>query len=130
MAKKKNPSTQKFLPIEEIRDGIAILKDGGMRTVLMVNAINFSLKSRDEQNALLANYQNFVNSLSFPIQIVVQSRTLDLDKYLSDLQTTATNQHKGPGVTKVRHGRKANGKRVFCHRSHKGGVVWMTLNIM
>lgn len=92
MAKKKKASTQKFLPIEEIRDGITILKDGSMRTVLMVSAINFSLKSRDEQDALLANYQRFINSLSSPIQIVIQSRTLDLNKYLEDLNTKATNQ--------------------------------------
>ncbi|MDD5606038.1 MAG: hypothetical protein PHR51_01790 [Patescibacteria group bacterium] len=92
MVKKKPTSTQKFLPVEEIRDGVIVLKDGSMRTVLMVNAINFNLKSRDEQDALLANYQNFINSLSFPVQIVVQSRTLDLDKYLSDLNTKVASQ--------------------------------------
>lgn len=92
MAKKKPTSTQKFLPIEEIREGVAILKDGGLRTVLMVNAINFSLKARDEQDALLSRYQDFINSLGFPVQILVQSRTLDLDTYLQSLTTNATEQ--------------------------------------
>lgn len=91
--KKKKVSTQKYLPIEEIRDGITILKDGGLRTVLMVNAINFNLKSHDEQEALLANYQRFINSLNFPIQILIQSRTLDLDKYLKDLRTKSAEQN-------------------------------------
>lgn len=93
MAKKKKPnSTQKYLPLKEIRDGVVILKDGGYRTVLMVNAINFNLKSKDEQEALLNNYQSFLNSLSFPIQILVQSRTLDLDVYLKTLDNAVTQQ--------------------------------------
>ena len=94
MARKrpKFKSTQKFLPIQEIRDGIITLKDGGYRTVLMVNAINFSLKSADEQAALIGNYQSFLNGLGFPIQIVLQSRTLDLDNYLTSLDQAASNQ--------------------------------------
>ncbi|RLC37283.1 hypothetical protein DRH29_02585 [candidate division Kazan bacterium] len=93
MAKKKKPtSTQKYLPIKEIRESIVILKDGGYRTVLMVNAINFNLKSRDEQEALLNNYQSFLNGLSFPIQILVQSRTLDLDAYLKTLNNAINQQ--------------------------------------
>jgi hypothetical protein len=92
MAKKKIVSTQKFLPVKEIHDGIVILRDGGYRTVLMVNAVNFNLKSADEQEALLSNYQSFLNGLPAPIQILVQSRTLDLQDYLDTLKTAATNQ--------------------------------------
>lgn len=94
MARKrpKFKSTQKFLPIQEIRDGIITLKGGGYRTVLMVNAINFSLKSADEQTALINSYQNFLNGLGFPIQIVLQSRTLDLDNYLTSLDEAANHQ--------------------------------------
>ncbi|MFA5010121.1 MAG: hypothetical protein WC553_02760 [Patescibacteria group bacterium] len=88
----KLKSTQKLLPIKEIRDGVITLKSDGYRTILMVNAINFNLKSTDEQQALLENYQNFLNGLSFPIQIVMQSRTLDLDGYLTELGTAATAQ--------------------------------------
>jgi hypothetical protein len=92
MAKRKLKSTQHFLPIKEIRDGIITLKSGGYRTVLMVNAINFNLKSADEQQALIETYQNFINGLSFPLQIVMQSRTLDLDAYLSELNKISTAQ--------------------------------------
>lgn len=90
MKKAKPKSTQQFLPIQEIRDGIITLKTGGYRTVLMVNAINFDLKSADEQQALMDSYQAFLNGLPFPIQIVLQSRTLDLDAYLGAL-TKASN---------------------------------------
>ncbi len=86
MAKGNHTSIQKYLAIKEIRDGVVVLKDGGYRTILMVNAINFHLKSADEQEALMEAYQSFLNGLGFPIQIVVQSRTLDLDKYLKELE--------------------------------------------
>lgn len=92
MAKRKFKSTQRFLPIKEIRDGIITLKNGGYRTVLMVNAINFNLKSADEQQALIDSYQGFLNGLGFPLQIVMQSRTLDLDGYLSELTKISNNQ--------------------------------------
>lgn len=92
MAKRHTPSTQNQVPIREIRDGIVILKNGTSRSVLMVNAINFSLKSQDEQESLIGSYQNFLNGLSFPIQIVTQSRTLDLDDYLENLQKMSAQQ--------------------------------------
>jgi len=92
MAKRKLKSTQRFLPIKEIRDGIISLKAGGYRAVLMVNSINFDLKSADEQQALIGSYQNFLNGLSFPIQILIQSRTLDLDDYIAELSKTAESQ--------------------------------------
>lgn len=79
------PTTQKFIPIDNIRDGVVILKGGQMRAVLQVSSINLALKSQDEQNAIVASYQNFLNSLDFPIQIVINSRFMNLDKYLKDL---------------------------------------------
>lgn len=92
MAKRHTPSTQNQVPIREIRDSVVILKNGTSRSVLMVNAINFNLKSQDEQQSLINSYQNFLNGLSFPIQIVTQSRTLDLDDYLENLQKVSTQQ--------------------------------------
>jgi len=92
MAKKKRISTQKYLAIKEIRDGVVVLKNGGYRAVLMVNAINFHLKSQGEQESLMGAYQNFLNGLGFPIQIIVQSRVLDLDKYLKELEVIAKQQ--------------------------------------
>ncbi|MBU2595563.1 hypothetical protein KJ713_01865 [Patescibacteria group bacterium] len=81
------PSTQNYLDLEEIHNGVVILKNGGLRMVLMVSAINFSLKSEEEQNAIIYSFQGFLNSLSFPIQIVMQSRRLDLSSYLAKLKS-------------------------------------------
>lgn len=93
MAKKKfKRSTQKHLPFKEIREGVISMKDGSLLVVLMINAINFNLKSPDEQTALLNGYKNFLNSLEFPIQILVQSRVLDLDDYINQLEQYAINQ--------------------------------------
>lgn len=78
--------SQIFLPIKEIRDGIIVLKDGTMRMVLMASSLNFALKSQDEQTALLMQYQNFLNSLDFHIQLFVQSRKLDIRPYINILE--------------------------------------------
>ncbi|MEK7644201.1 MAG: hypothetical protein AAB390_02770, partial [Patescibacteria group bacterium] len=79
------PSTQSHINIARIQDGVVITKDGGLRMVLLVTAVNFALKREEEQNALVYQYQNFLNSLTFAIQIVVQSRQLDLTGYLAKL---------------------------------------------
>lgn len=85
MARKKLSSTQEHLPLAEVRDGFVILKNSSLRAILLVSAVNFALKSEEEQNALVFQYQNFLNSLTFPIQILMQSRHLDLDPYLAKL---------------------------------------------
>jgi len=75
-------ATQEFVPIKEIRDGIIVLKDGGLRAIVLANSVNLSLKSEDEQRATIAQFQNFLNTLDFSIQISVQSRRLDIRPYL------------------------------------------------
>jgi len=80
------PSTQRFLPIDQIREGVIILKNKGLRSVLMVSSLNFALKSEDEQRAILYQFQNFLNSLDFSCQIVVSSRKLNLTGYLEKLE--------------------------------------------
>lgn len=93
MAKQSKPaSTQQHLKIAQIRDNIVIMKDGTFRAVLVVSAINFSLKSQQEQDGIIYQFQNFLNSLISPIQIVVQSRQLDLNKYLQQLTEIAKSQ--------------------------------------
>ena len=67
-------STQAFIPIKDIKDGVVIMKNGSMRLVVMVSSINFSLKSADEQTALLLQFQNFLNSLDFSTQFFLQSK--------------------------------------------------------
>jgi len=80
-------ATQEFVPIKEIRDGVVILKDGSMRALVMASSVNFALKSNDEQQAILSQFQNFVNSLNFSIEIFVQSRRLDIRPYLALLES-------------------------------------------
>ncbi|MBX4198839.1 hypothetical protein KW800_00995 [Candidatus Parcubacteria bacterium] len=79
-------STQSFVPIKEVRDGIILEKDGGMRGILLASSLNFSLKSEDEKNAILLQFQDFLNSLDFSVQIVIQSRKLDIRPYLALLE--------------------------------------------
>ncbi|EKD56032.1 MAG: hypothetical protein ACD_58C00316G0005 [uncultured bacterium] len=86
MPKKKHSATQDHINIAEIRDGIVITRDGSFRMVLLATSINFALKSEQEQNALIGQYQGFLNSLNFPLQIVMQSRKLDLTSYLKSLE--------------------------------------------
>ena len=81
----KKPSTQTYLPIAEVRDGVVVLKDGTLRSVLITSSINFALKSEDEQNGIISAYVGFLNSLDFPIQICVQSRRLQIKPYLEKL---------------------------------------------
>ncbi len=79
-------STQQYLDIAEIRDNTIVMKDGTLRAVLLVSSINFALKSEDEQNAVIDSYVRFLNNLSFTLQIVIQSRELDIDNYLEYLR--------------------------------------------
>src|SRR5476649_1413232 len=78
----KAKATQEFVPIKEIRDGIIVLKDGDLRAIVLANSVNLSLKSADEQKATILQFQSFLNTLDFPIQISVQSRRLDIRPYL------------------------------------------------
>ncbi len=79
-------STQKYVDVEEVRDGVIMLKNGSMRGVLMVSSINFDLKASEEQDSIISQYQNFLNSLDFPIQIVISSRKLNVNPYLDYLK--------------------------------------------
>ncbi len=91
---KKNPatSTQTYLRISEIRDDTIVLKNGGLRSILRVSSINFNLKSEDEQNSIVYSYQGFLNTLEFPIQVVVRSKKLDIDNYLDKLRKIGEKQ--------------------------------------
>lgn len=79
-------STQDFVPISEVRDGIVSMKDGSLRAILLASSINFALKSEDEQTAFIVQFQNFLNSLDFSVQIFVQSRMLDIRPYIATLE--------------------------------------------
>jgi type IV secretory pathway VirB4 component len=85
-------STQDFVPISEVRNGVVVLKDGGLRAILLASSINFALKSEDEQTAFIVQFQNFLNSLDFSVQIFVQSRMLDIRPYVATLEAAYKEQ--------------------------------------
>jgi hypothetical protein len=79
-------TTQEFVPVQEIRDGIIVLKNGGMRSLILASSLNFALKSQDEQQSILMQFQNFLNSLDFSVQIFIQSKKLDIRPYIALLE--------------------------------------------
>jgi len=85
-ATKKTQASQEVVPIQEIRDGVVILEDGGMRAVLLASSLNFALKSYDEQSGVVLQFQNFLNSLDFPVQFFIESRDLDIRPYIALLE--------------------------------------------
>ena len=86
---KKTPpmaATQTYLRFGEIRDETIVLKNGGLRSVLAVDAVNMYLKNEDERNALVSGYQQFLNSLEFPVQMIARSKKMDIGPYLRTLK--------------------------------------------
>jgi len=92
--RKVNPkaATQRFLPIAEIRNDTVILKNGGLRAILTVEALNFNLKSETEQQGIISGYQAFINTLGFPVQICVRSRKVNIDPYIGQIREVARKQ--------------------------------------
>lgn len=86
-------STQKYLPIEAIKEGVVLLTDGSLKAVVLVSSVNFALKGKQEKNAIIASFQSFLNSLEFPIQILTTSRQLDLSHYLENVAQEAEKQN-------------------------------------
>jgi len=88
-------ATQAFLEIQDIREGVLLLKNSSIRGILMVSSINFALKSEEEQTAIIYAFQSFLNSLDFSCQIVIQSRNINITPYLDtlkDLEERQTNE--------------------------------------
>lgn len=85
-------STQRYLKISDIKRDTVIMKDGTLRAVLMVSSINFALKSEEEQEAIIGGYVSFLNNLDFPIQIIIQSRELNIAGYLENMTKKANEQ--------------------------------------
>ncbi|MFA6136225.1 MAG: TraC family protein [Candidatus Paceibacterota bacterium] len=79
-------STQRFVDVEEIKNGVVVLKGGALRAVIMVSGVNFELKSEDEQDIITSTYQDFLNSLDFSLQIVIHSRKLNIENYLKKME--------------------------------------------
>lgn len=86
MAKQEAQATQQFIEMEGVENGIVVLKNGGLRKILMVSGVNFDLKSEEEQGMITFSYQNFLNSLNFSVQIFIHSRKLNIEDYLLRLE--------------------------------------------
>ncbi|MDE2144899.1 MAG: ATP-binding protein [Patescibacteria group bacterium] len=92
--KQKNtqtPPTQQFVDVREVKNGIVVLKNGALRKVILVDGLNFNLKSEEEQNLIISGYQNLLNSLDFSLQILVHTRKLNIDGYIEDLRERMEN---------------------------------------
>ncbi len=89
---KQTPASQDFVAIKDIKNGVVILKNGQMCSVLLASSINFALKELDEQQAILVQFQNFLNTLDFSIQIYVQSRRLNIEPYIALLASREKDQ--------------------------------------
>lgn len=85
-------ATQSFVPVQEIRNGIVVLKNGGYRGILMCSSVNFALKSEEEQRAIIGGFQTFLNTLDFSVEIVVHSRRMDIRPYLALLEERTDKQ--------------------------------------
>ena len=91
--KGSSAATQQFVEVSEIKEDVVILKNGSLRAILDVAAINFDLKSTDEQTAIIQQYQHFLNSLDFPIQILVNSKKFNIDQNL-EINDKKDNEHR------------------------------------
>lgn len=78
----KNSSTQNFVPVQDIKENVVMLKNGQLNMVLLASSVNFALKSTDSQAAILQQFQAFLNTLDFSLQFYVQSRRLNIEPYL------------------------------------------------
>lgn len=85
-------ATQSFLKLSEIKNDCVVLDDGTLRAVLAVSSTNFDLKSQEEQNAIIFSYQRFLNSLDFSVQILMQSRRMEVGGYVEKLRKIAEKQ--------------------------------------
>lgn len=88
----KVKKTQDFVSVKEIRDSVIVLKNGTMVSILMTSSLNFALKSVDEQNAILMQFQNFLNSLEYSTQIYIQSKKLDIRQYIAVMEARRKEQ--------------------------------------
>jgi hypothetical protein len=106
------PATQDFLEIDQIREGVIILKNKALRGVMMVSSINFALKSDEEQQGIISQFQDFLNSLDFSVQTVIQSRRLNITGYLEKLKDLENKQSNDLMMVQVQEYRKFIGELV------------------
>jgi len=96
-------SSRKQIDIKEVRDGVLVLPGGKYRTVLEASSVNFELKSDEEQDVLIDNFQNFLNSLPYPIQILIRIREIDIDDYLDKLKQKSKNEKEKVYIKQIKN---------------------------
>ena len=110
-------TTQDFLQFDQIKDGVVLLKNKGLRSILMVSSLNFILKSKEEQEAIIYQFQNFLNSLDFPCQILISSKRLNITGYLDKLGKIAEKEENELLKTQISE------YRSFVEEIIKGGSI-------
>src|SRR3989337_3819457 len=90
MPKNEYATTQDHLDIEDIKNNLVVLKNGGVCAVLQTTAVNFDLLSEIEQDAIIAAFSMLLNSITFPVQVVIRSKRLDITKYIEKVQRVET----------------------------------------
>ncbi len=88
----KKSSSRKQINIKEVKEDILLLPGNQYRTIIETSSINFELKSEEEQDVLIDSFQNFLNSLSCPIQILIRIREIDVDSYLEYISKSLDNE--------------------------------------
>jgi type IV secretory pathway VirB4 component len=88
--------TRELIPIDRIQDGIIVLSNGGLRRIALVSGINFELRSEEEQEAIIAGYQGFLNALDFDLQIFIHSRKVNIESYLKEIDGIAARERANP----------------------------------
>lgn len=111
------PTTQDFLALDQIREGMIVLKNKGLRGVMIVSSLNFALKSDEEQEAIIYQFQSFINSLDFSAQIIVQSRKLNMTGYLEKIE--GLEQSQSNELMKI----QLTGYRDFIKQLIEGGTI-------
>lgn len=92
---KNKVSSRRQIQIKEVKDGILILPEDEYRLIIETSSINFELKSEEEQDILIDNFQNFLNSLPCELQVLIRVREVDVDRYLEEIgKSKATESEK------------------------------------
>lgn len=97
----KHGSVQDLLPLEDIVEGVICLRGGEYRAVIQAQSVNFALKSEEEQEAVMAGYRSFLNSLSHPVQMLVRILPTNVEPYLAGFRTNVTSQANTDAIRRL-----------------------------
>ncbi|MFA6259605.1 MAG: hypothetical protein WCX29_03290 [Candidatus Peribacteraceae bacterium] len=90
--KSKSANTQRYIPFAEIRNDTVVLKNGGLRAVIKIEPLNYNLKSETEQQGIILGYESFINTITFPVQILIRSTKVNIEPYVEHIHENARGQ--------------------------------------